>query len=391
MKVFFCETCDDGTVGGSHSCMYNLIRNVDKTRIQCTVGFYFHNVYVPRYQAIGVDVEILPFEKPFHHSNVLYRKAVNWYRRDYRFKQCLREFLQPKGFDLIVLNNSIYASLPFVQVCKQLRIPVVAYERGLLGHFEPRHVRATGDIQASIPISDAVLEFIRKGQFQTPIVQRIYDGIDPSAVRSSRSPSEIKKSLEIPAESRLVGIIGNIRPWKGHRYFLESFFELSRLRLDLYGLVVGGWGEEDEKFQADLVTLVEKEGLSHRLKFLGYRTDIPDLLSILDVFVHSSIKPEPFGMVLLEAMAAKRPIVATNFGGPLEILNKGECGLLVPPKDSKSMFEACRRYLDDPAFAQKMADAAYRRLLGQYPIDQTVKKTTELYFRVVELHRAGRI
>lgn len=383
MRIFFCETFDDGTVGGSHTCMYNLIRHMDRTQIQCTAGFYSHNAYVPRYQDIGVDVEILPYAKPFEHRNIFYRKAVNWYRRDYRFKQYLSDFFRRKGFSLAVLNNSIYASLPFVQVCKRLRIPVVVYERGL-GCFEPKHIRATADIQASIPMSDAILKFIVESRFQAPIIQRIYDGIDPAGIQPKRRPSEIKKSVGIPEESRVVGIIGNVRPWKGHRFFVEAFVELSRGHKDLYGFVVGGWGKEDEQFQKDLSTVVEKEGLGDRLKFLGYRPDVPDLLSIFDVFVHASIKPEPFGMVILEAMAARRPVVATDFGGPVEILRSGECGILVPPKDAGAIAAACDRYLRDQRFAREKVDHAYERLEKDFHIRLTVEKATALFRRVVE-------
>ncbi|NIQ14005.1 MAG: glycosyltransferase, partial [Candidatus Dadabacteria bacterium] len=101
---------------------------------------------------------------------------------------------------------------------------------------------------------------------------------------------------------------------------------------------------------------VKKESLENRIQFLGYRTDVPDLLSILNVFVHASIKPEPFGMVILEAMAAKRPVIATALGGPLEILENEKCGLLVPPKDTRALIEGCQRYLDDPSFSKEMGN-----------------------------------
>ena len=315
-------------------------------------------------------------------------RIYNWYNLEYKNGQYLKNYFQGEKFDLVVLNNSVFVSLLFVRVCKKLSIPIVTYERGI-AYFEKQHIRATGDIQASIPISDAVHEFLLKHNYRARIIERIYDGIEPSSVWTHRSPAEIKAALGIPEVSRVVGIIGNIRPWKGHRYFVEAFLQLSRKYDDLYGLIIGGWARQDEEFQAELLRTTREAGLSDRLLFLGYRTDTPELLSILDVMVHASIKPEPFGMVLLESMAAKRPIVATNFGGPLEILNKGECGILVPPKDSKAIGNACSRYLEDRPFSQKMTDIAYKRLVSNFHISQTVKKTTELYSRVIELHRDG--
>ncbi len=384
MKVFFCETFDDGTVGGSHACMYNLIYHMDRSKIHFTAGFYSDNIYVPRYRQIGVDVEILPFPKPAKQGNLVLRKAINWYNLDYKAREYLEGFFQERNFDLVVLNNSIYASLLFVRVCKRLKIPVIVYERGI-GYFEKKHIEATEDIQVSIPISDAVHRFILSYHFRTKVIERIYDGIDPDSLTPQRSPAEIKKALSIPTNSRIVGIIGNIRPWKGQQYFIESFLQLASKYDDLWGLVIGGWGDEDREYQLHLKKMVERAGLQDRLVFLGYRTDIPNLLSVFDVFVHASIKPEPFGMVILEAMAAKKPVVATNIGAPVEILNKGECGALVPPKDGRAIAEACSKYLDDPVFTQRVVATAYKQVIQNFHICQTVTKTAKLFEKVCQI------
>ena len=157
-----------------------------------------------------------------------------------------------EGFDLVVLNNSVFTSLLFVRVCKKLGIPLIVYERGL-GRFEKKHIKATRDIEASIPISDAVRRFLVDNNFRTRIIERIYDGLDPEGFTAQvrRRPEEIKNDLGIPQSGRVVGIIGNVRPWKGQRYFVDAFISLARHYDDIYGLVVGGWAtEEDCKFQA---------------------------------------------------------------------------------------------------------------------------------------------
>jgi glycosyltransferase involved in cell wall biosynthesis len=378
MKIFFFESCDDGTVGGSHTCMYNLIRNLDRPRIEVTTGFYSDNVYTQRYRELGIEVEILPFPKPVRERNIILRKAINWYNRDVKAGRYLEYYFKRKGFDLVVLNNSIYASLLLARVSKRLGIPVVVYERGI-GHYKKKHINATADIQASIPISDTVHQNLLACKFKTSIIERIYDGIEPESVRPRRSPSEVKASLDIPIDGRVLGIIGNVRPWKGQKYFVDAFIELSRQYQDLYGLVVGGWGLDDQTFQASLAETVQRERLRERVKFLGYRTDVPDLLSILDIIVHASTKTEPFGMVILEAMAARKPVVATESGGPVEILNRGECGLLVRPKDGTAIAEACRRYLQDPGFALEKVEQAYNRVRQHFHIRETVERTIDLF------------
>jgi glycosyltransferase involved in cell wall biosynthesis len=381
MKVFFCETFDDGTVGGSHACMYNLIRHMDRSEFMFTVGFLSDNAYAQRYSDLGVQVEILPAGQPLKRGNIFFRKIRNWYVLDYRFVRNLTALFKMRQFDLIVLNNSIYASLPYVKAARAARIPVIVYERGI-AYFYRRHIRASKRIQASIPVSEAVLEYLNSYNYKAPVIKRIYDGLDPLDYELHVDAGEVRRSLNIPGHGRLMGTVGNVRPWKGQKYFVDAFVTLAAKYPDLYGVIVGGWGKEDEAFQQDLAASVRHQGLGARLLFLGYRRDIARLLSAFDVFVHASTKPEPFGMVILEAMAAKKPIVATGIGGPLEILSNGECGILVPPKESKAIAQAGEVYLTNAAFRDRMVEAAYARLLSEFHINTTVKKTSDLFTRI---------
>lgn len=378
MKIFFCETSDDGTVGGSHACMHNLIRHMVQSKMTCTVGFLSENIYVQKYRDLGIPVFILPIRNPLKTGNVIVRKTINWYRLEYKAGKYLENYFRREGFDLIVLNNSIFVSLLFVSVCMKLHIPVICYERGFAAYTK-KHVKASADLDCSIPVSDAVFKHMTSNGFRAKCIERIYDGVDPSAYVVENTPASIKAGLNIPFTSRVIGIIGNIRPWKGQKYFIDAFLELSSEYDDLYGIVAGGWSKEDEGFVDILKKTVQESRIGHRVLFLGYRRDVPELLSVFDVFVHASTKPEPFGMVILEAMAANKPVVATNLGGPIEILNNGECGILVPPKDGKAIASACRTYLDNSKFRHNIVERAYERLIKNFQINQTVAKSVRVF------------
>lgn len=354
--------------------------------IEVTTAFYSDNIYAGRYRELGIEAEILPFPKPLTERNIILRKAINWYNRDVKAGRYLECYFRRKRFDLVVLNNSIYASLLFARASNRLGIPVVVYERGM-ARYKKKHINATADIQAVIPISNAVHQNLLAWKFKTNIIEPIYDGVDPESVGPRRTLSEVKASLDIPLDGRVLGIIGNVRPWKGQKYFVEAFIELSRKYQNLYGLVVGGWGLDDQTFQTSLAEIVRREGLRHRVRFLGYRTDVPDLLSVLEIIVHASTKTEPFGMVILEAMAARKPVVATNLGGPVEILNGGECGILVPPKDGKAIADACALYLGNGEFSKQQTEKAYQRVVQKFHLSQTVEKTVNLFYRVVNLQK----
>jgi L-malate glycosyltransferase len=381
VKIFFCETFDDGTVGGSHRCMYNLIRRLPPSDMAATVGFLGHNLYVEKYRDIGVRVEVLSLPQPLSHWNVPYRKARNWYSQEILLRRQLEKYLAEAGYDLVVLNNSIFVSLPFVKACRRLRIPLVIYERGI-GNYRPAHIAASSKVSASIPVSDAVLENMNRFGFRARIVERIYDGIELGGTARRRDPGAVKADLGIPGDSRVIGIIGNIRFWKGQEHFIEAIEHLLLQYKDLHGLVIGGWGEADRDYYETVTGKVLQSGLENRVHFLGYRTDVPDLLNILDVFVHASTKPEPFGMVILEAMAAGKPVVATKIGGPIEILDHGRCGILVPPNDGKAIADACAVYLDRPEIREDMKRRAYERVMKNFRLEQTVEQTVALFRKV---------
>ncbi|PWB68146.1 MAG: hypothetical protein C3F14_00455, partial [Deltaproteobacteria bacterium] len=373
----FCETSNDGTVGGSHSCMYNLVRYSDRDRFRFSVGFFSDNRYLDRYRDLDVDVELLPSVPARKDGFSVVRKAVNWYQREYQLEKYLHAYLSGRKFDVLMLNNTVYESVSFVNAGSRMKVPVIAYERGIMP-YTPEHVAASAGIDATIAVSDAILRNLRAYGFRSKSVRRIYDGIDPELFEGPFDRAAIKKELGIPSGGRVIGIVGNVRAWKGQKYFIEAVRGLAPEYPDLYGLIVGGWGEADLEYVDSLKRSVDDAGLGDRVRFLGYRNDTPALLSILDVFVHASTSPEPFGMVLLEAMAARVPIVATRFGGPLEILDNGECGALVPPEDGRALAEACRKYFSDEGYRKSVVEKAYARLQRNFHIRSTVEEVGQL-------------
>lgn len=388
ISIFYCETSDDGTVGGSHTCMYNLVRHSDRDRFRFTVGFFSENHYAPKYRDLGVEVEIMPAIPAKRTGLSVTRKAVNWYNREYRLEKYLHSYMKPRRFDILLLNNTIFESVSFINVGYRLKLPIIAYERGIM-EYSQEHVRASRRVDGSIAVSDAIFRNMVRHGFKSKTMEMIYDGIDPDSFEGPFDPLRVKNGLGIPVESKIIGIIGNVRSWKGQKYFIEAFRILLRDYEDLYGLIIGGWSEMDLEYLGELQRSVRDAGLEERVRFLGYRKDTPALLSVLDVFVHASIRPEPFGMVLLEAMAARVPVIATRFGGPIEILNGGTCGALVPSEDAGSIAEACGRYLTDRPHRELVVENAYRRLREQFHIRNTVGQVGKLLETVRGNHATG--
>ena len=172
------------------------------------------------------------------------------------------------------------------------------------------------------------------------------------------------------------GMVGRLAPWKGQDLFLRAFAQAFPDG-DERAVVVGGalFGEDD--YARGLESLPRDFGIADRVDFRGQRPDVWHELSRFDVLVHASITPEPFGQVILEAMAAGVPVIAAGAGGPAEILSHDVTGLLYEPADRDSLAHAMRR-MRDRELRDRLSDAA-RRGLGPYAPGVVAAELQRLY------------
>lgn len=177
---------------------------------------------------------------------------------------------------------------------------------------------------------------------------------------SFEAPTDGAAARRAPGAEPVIGIIGRLSPWKGQDVFLRAFAEAFPDG-GARGRVIGGalFGEDD--VEVSLRALVEELGLTDRVELLGHRDDVADQLAALDVVVHASTIPEPFGQVVVEAMAAGVPIVAAAAGGPLDVITDGVDGLLTSPGDVAALAAALARLAADPAERARLAEAGRRR------------------------------
>ena len=155
----------------------------------------------------------------------------------------------------------------------------------------------------------------------------------------------------------LAGVFSRLAPWKGQHVVLRALAQLP----DLQCVIVGDalFGEQD--YALELRELASKLQLGDRVRFLGHRSDVPRLMQAVDVIIHPSVSPEPFGRTLVEAMRAGVPVIATDTGAASDILDRGRAGTLVEPNDPRSLARAIADVLAKPsARAQQLVYAAAR-------------------------------
>jgi glycosyltransferase involved in cell wall biosynthesis len=177
--------------------------------------------------------------------------------------------------------------------------------------------------------------------------------------------------------SAVLAVLGRLERWKGQDVAIRALARLRRRRPDARLLIGGATEVGEAAFAQELRELTEVLGIGEAIEFTGFVDDPYRFFARADVAVHSSVLPEPFGQVVVEAMAVGRPVIATAAGGPLEILQRGRYGVLVPPSDPDAIADAAARVLDSPSLYGRLADASVRRA-GDYTIEASAASTLAL-------------
>jgi len=176
-----------------------------------------------------------------------------------------------------------------------------------------------------------------------------------------------------------VGIIGRITPIKGHLHFIKAMAKVARNVARLKIWIVGDAPVSRQAYKEEIQVLVKRLGLWNCTEFLGTQRDIPEVLSNLDLLVLATVTHEAFGRVIIEAQAAGVPVVATEVGGVVDIIENGKTGLLVPPADPANMAAAIIKIFKDKDLARGLAQNAYKKVQEKYNIELMVKNTLDVY------------
>ncbi len=198
----------------------------------------------------------------------------------------------------------------------------------------------------------------------------IYNGIS-SALLAPPLPARPGRARR-PARPPRIAIIGRLEQQKGHRYFMQAGVKLLRRITDLQMWIVGCGS-----LKPDLEAYAAKLGIAHATQFLNQRDDVPEILGKIDLLVSSSLW-EGFPTVILEAMAARVPVVATNVSGSRELVRNGETGLLVPAAQPEPLAAAMLWILENPSEAERLTVNAWHQVHA-FTIERAAQAYDRLY------------
>ena len=181
-----------------------------------------------------------------------------------------------------------------------------------------------------------------------------------------------------------VAIVGRLTPLKGHTFFLRAMAKVVRAMPNIRIWIVGDAPASRQSYKNELQVLTRRLGIQEHVEFLGNRKDVAQLLAQADVCVLSTVTQEAFGRVILEAQAVGVPVVATSVGGVVDIIDDGQTGLLVLPKDPDGMARAVIRVLNDKKFAAQLVEAARQKLQERFTLEHMASKTIKAYEELLD-------
>ena len=212
-----------------------------------------------------------------------------------------------------------------------------------------------------------------------PKVRVIHDGVDVQAFRSDCEPALARAGLGWPERDLHVGIIARLTPWKGHSIFLEAAARIAKADRTVRFVIIGDSDTpRNDAYKEQLAALACRLSIADRVRWTGFVDPVQPVAAALDVVVLPSVRPEPFGRTIVEAMAMQRAVVATNRGGPPEILAHGG-GVLVPPGDAEALAAAISGLLSDRDRRLAMARVAREQAAKRFDITSHVNAVVDFY------------
>lgn len=421
--ILFIESCfgimSDGQplTGGSHLSLISLIQGLDQERFNIVVLFwheYSMSELIPDFQKVGAKVIFLPqrFSPIYKIENfsvkrsediTLLEKAAIIIKRFLWLKRLLQQpydlltiilplsreiirIIKQEKIDVVCCNNGITNNQAGILAAFLARKRCVCIERNITEQFSLTEKILAKLLDTIVAISYAVKENMKKLWINQNKVKIIYNAIEPQIYTAvKRKKQDVFYEFNLNLSYPLIGMVGSVLRWKGQDILLLSLNRIRQTIPTIKCLIVGAiskTGDAKEYFD-ELKALIKEYGMGDNVIFTGYRTDITDLINAMDVVVHASITPEPFGRVILEGLLLEKPFIAADAGGPKEIIKHKETGLLYQPGDDIALSEGILWLLNHSKEAKEMGRNGKEWVLKQFDIKKRDLEYTEVFEKLL--------
>ena len=371
-----------GKLSGGELALLRLLPHVEG---QAHVILAQHGPLEARLRDLGVSVEVLPLDAgiaTLPRDRVTFRRlplGVYWQVSVYTLR--LRRRLRSLRPDL-VHTNSLKSALYGGVAGRLAGIPVVWHLRDRIAddYLPPATVQLVRLLSRFLPSTIIANSWSTLDTLPRRRLSHRRDAVISSPV--ALSDVQPRRPGSQSGGAVVVGMVGRLAPWKGQDVFVRAFaqaFSAGAVR----GRIVGDALFGEDEYAASLRDLVQTLGLSEQMTFVGFREDIFSEYAGMDILVHASVVPEPFGQVVLEGMAAGVAVIAAAAGGPLETISHEVDGLLVEPGNVAALAAAMRLLVDDEALRHRLQSAGPQKA-AQYGSETIGAQVTAVHSATLE-------
>lgn len=367
-------------IGGSEKQMVELAARLDRKMFDPIICTFFAAGPLEAV-ALQHQIPVVNLREGFSTDWFVCFKAIRFLRTGLRLVRFLQR-TRPQILHAFLFWTYVAGAL----AARMAGVPVFISSRRGLGLFKDDKVYLQWLDNLANHLSHAILvncqaiqdDVLKRDRVDSRRIRLVFNGVDVGRYHYYNDAVKKKTELGLDSQARVIGVIANLIPYKGHHDMIRAFAELARRHSHIFLLLVG----KDNGIQPDLEKLCKQLGVSERVIFTGSRQDIPEILSVINVQVIPSHQ-EGFSNAILEGMAAGKPLVVTKVGGNAEAVIHNETGLVIPSKDPHALSQAVEHFLIHPALAEQMGNAAYRRVNALFGIDRMVYEYESLYLELV--------
>jgi glycosyltransferase involved in cell wall biosynthesis len=357
--------------GGAEQLMPTILKNLQQAGFNirvCALQIRAGNPIASELQRLGLPVDLIPIRNLRQPLNLIH---ILRYLRLHR-PQLLHTQLE--FADILGTLAAKILGIPSVSTVHTL--DVFPEKKSAWGRMKLRWFLLGRFCDRVIAVSEKTRRhYLQSGGLPPDKIMTLYNGIDILRFKNmdATQTAKLRKELQLPLSSRIIMTVAVLREPKGVQFMIRALPAILEQCPDVHYLIVG-----DGVHRAALSDLVDGLAIKNHVTFAGHRTDIPDLLACCDIFVLPTLK-DALPTVLIEALAAEKPIIASDVGGVPEIIESGVDGLLVEPGDPSKLVEACLQLLKDHGVRSQLVRAGSETLRKRFSIDLQIEHLSRVY------------
>lgn len=362
-------------MGGSERLVHNLVLNINRKIFNPSIAWFFGETALQEFKELSIPFYHVPKIKRFdfftmqklgtiiRENNIHIINAHHFMSMVYSFYGCKIK----NDIKLIYTEHSKW------------EIEQIPWKWEKIGSYLLN--RSDGAVGVNAEVTNSIQN---KFKLNPSKALTIPNGVDLKIFANSASNKQLKKELGIAEKDKIIGMIANLKKIKNHIFLLEAFAELLKEYKNVKLLLIGqGFDGDKENSEADIRRFIDNKGLKNSVMLIGYRSDISNLLGIMDIFCLTSFK-EGLPISLIEAMVAGLPVVGTDVEGIRDVISHDKNGYLVPVDDKKSLKNSLLTLLQNESLRDKMGRESRALAIQAYSLNGCINQYQDLFMSAIK-------